>query len=116
MIDSVRDRATFRRLRSQGNRGRSGPIRAIYLPHDGPSVEVAFAIGRKFGSAVHRNRARRRIQAALRDETVIVAPGAYLFSCHTEVMTMPFASLLADVQRCVTACEARALSKGTRAQ
>lgn len=115
MIDSVRDRATFRRLRTQGTRGRSGPIRAIYLPHDGPNVEVAFAIGRKFGSAVHRNRARRRIQAALRDETVLVAPGAYLFSCHPEVMTMPFASLLTDVQRCVDLCQTRSLPKADRA-
>lgn len=115
VIDSVRDRATFRNLRVQGNRGRSGPIRAVYLPHDRSDVLVAFAISRKFGPAVQRNRARRRLRAAVRHDAVTVAPGVYLFSCQREVLTMPFTSLLQNVQRCVASCEARAESKVTHA-
>ncbi|MEZ5341161.1 MAG: ribonuclease P protein component [Acidimicrobiales bacterium] len=107
MIDAVRDQATFRNLRTQGIRGRSGPIRAIFLPHDRPDVLVAFAIGRKFGSAVERNRARRRVQAALRSPGLSLAPGAYLFSMQRETLTMPFESLLADVQNCVDRCASR---------
>ncbi len=108
MIDAVRDQATFRDLRTQGKRGRSGPVRAMFLPHSRSDVLVAFAIGRKFGPAVHRNRARRRVQAVLRSPDLSIAPGAYLFTCQRDVMTMPFDDLSSDVQRCVAACAAKA--------
>lgn len=50
--------------------------------HD-PSIQparVAFAIGRAHGSAVDRNRLRRRLRAALREQASIgaLAPGWYL--------------------------------------
>ena len=64
----VTDRRTFRALREEGHRARGGPLTVTWLPgSDGTPPRVAFAIGRSIGSAVHRNRLRRRMRAAVRD-------------------------------------------------
>lgn len=45
---------------------------------------VAFAIGRRVGSAVARNRLRRRLRAALAE--LELAPGSYLVSAGSEAV------------------------------
>ena len=55
---------------------------------------IAFAVGRKFGTAVDRNRARRRLRAAISvDPTLLLPGGAYLFSVERAAMTIPFPTL-----------------------
>jgi ribonuclease P protein component len=55
---------------------------------------VAYAIGRRFGTAVERNRARRRLRAAIAlDEALLLAGGAYLVAADRSVMTVPFTTL-----------------------
>jgi ribonuclease P protein component len=55
---------------------------------------VAFAVGRRTGSAVQRNRVRRRLRAAIDGCRVDLAPGgAYLFEADQSVVTMPFTEL-----------------------
>jgi ribonuclease P protein component len=55
---------------------------------------VAYAIGRRFGTAVERNRARRRLRAAIAlDEALLLPGGAYLVAAERAVMTLPFATL-----------------------
>jgi ribonuclease P protein component len=41
---------------------------------------VAFAVGRRVGGAVTRNRLRRRLRVLLRDPSLGLHPGAYLVS------------------------------------
>lgn len=76
------------RLRRRGRRARSGPISIRHVPAPAPgSARVAYAISRKVGNAVVRNRVRRRLREIARmlerdgslpagDWLVIVAPGA----------------------------------------
>jgi len=68
LIWRIGDQATFAALR-RAPKGRSGPVTVAYLA---PSVvqdqppAVAFAIGRKVGPAVVRNKLRRRLRAISR--------------------------------------------------
>ena len=65
LIWRVRDRATFEAL-ARARRRRAGPVSLRFLADgsDDPP-QVAYAIGRRFGTAVERNRARRRLRAAV---------------------------------------------------
>src|SRR5216683_8128406 len=66
LIWPVTSRSTFAALR-RGRRVRRGPLTVSFK--DGSPAEpprVAYAIGRKVGSAVERNRLRRRLRAIVR--------------------------------------------------
>jgi ribonuclease P protein component len=59
---------------------------------------VAYAIGRRFGKAVERNRARRRLRAAIALEQALLLPGGtYLVAADRSVMTLPFDTLRGHV-------------------
>jgi len=69
---------------------------ALRCYRDGSTAppRVAFAVGRRAGSAVDRNRVRRRLRAAIDRCRVDLAPGgAYLFEADRSVLTMPFTDL-----------------------
>jgi ribonuclease P protein component len=75
----IRSSATFASLGRTRHRARQGPVWVRWVPPppgSASSPEVAFAIGRKVGGAVVRNRLRRRLRAILR--SLDLAPGAYL--------------------------------------
>lgn len=87
-VGRLTGRRTFRALSRPAGRGRSGPIRAVFVPLvEGPSTpRVGYAIGRRHGGAVQRNRLRRRLREAVRT-AVRAAPerfpgGAYLVSAE----------------------------------
>ena len=63
---------------------------------------IAFAFGRKFGSAVERNRARRRLRAAFeRAWDPEVGPlGAYLLTGRRSVLEAEFDRLVAALRSC----------------
>ena len=69
LIWRIRDRRTFVELRRRGRRARDGCVAVTYLP--APEAEaadpprVAFAVPRRTGPAVVRNRLRRRARAHL---------------------------------------------------
>ena len=67
MIEGLSGRRAFERVRAGGVSARWGPIRVRYCPGPGPVCRFGFATPRSAGSAVTRNRSRRRIQAVLRD-------------------------------------------------
>jgi len=78
LIRPIRSRRSFARLRREGVRVRVDPLWCSHI-HD-PLIrppEVAFAVGRGYGTAVRRNRLRRRIRGAL--QGMRLEPGLYLF-------------------------------------
>ena len=94
LIWRIRDRATFDALAS-GRRRRRGPISMTFLPGD-PSVppRVAYAIGKRVGPAVVRNRVRRRMRAAALAHRAELRPGgAYLFGAAPAAANAPYAEI-----------------------
>lgn len=78
LIDRLRLRRDFERVRREGRSVRSGPISVRFVDDDRVDPpRVAFATPRKVGTAVMRNRVRRRLRAILR--ATELQPGLYLF-------------------------------------
>jgi ribonuclease P protein component len=94
VVDAVRSRRAFSALSSSRARGRSGPLWVVRaeVPAEVPEshgdpVRVAYALGRAVGSAVVRNRVRRRLRAIVRDLDAAgtLAPGLYLIGATPAV-------------------------------
>jgi len=103
----IHRRAVFAGFRHPTGRASRGPLRVRYLSlseAEGESlVNVAYAIGRQFGSAVARNRARRRLRSAARLVAAEAPPGYYLVSCEPEVSRLGFPELVVAMRSAMTA-------------
>ena len=66
-----------------------------FLPDEDGSAEVkvAYAVGRKVGTAVVRNRCRRRLRAIAFELTPELAAGAYLVTVGAEGASLGFQEL-----------------------
>jgi ribonuclease P protein component len=105
LIGRVGDRATFDALRREGRRARRGPVTVVHLPGPG-DVRVAYAIGRKVGPAVVRNRLRRRLRAAVREldrSAGGLAPGAYLVALRPQAAQRTYDQLRHDLDLAIAA-------------
>jgi len=67
---------------------------------------VAYAIPRKAGGAVVRNRLRRRLRAAVDQVVDDMAPGAYLILPDVTAIDMEFNELIDSLRRSVRAAGA----------
>jgi ribonuclease P protein component len=95
-LGRLRERRAFERLTRDGVRTGSETLWCRYLP--APDVvppRAAFAIGRSIGSAVARNRLRRRLRAAL--ESLVGSPplvdGLLLVGARPAALERTFAEL-----------------------
>lgn len=81
---------------------RSGPLALSWVPapHGRPPC-LAFAIGKKVGNAVTRNRLRRRLREAARRPPGL-PPGTYLVRVRPEAVTLTFSELVRHLQRAAT--------------
>ena len=102
----VRDRRTFVTLRAVRSRGRSGPVTITVVPSvDGTPPRLAFAIGKRVGTAVERNRLRRRLRAVVAE--LQPPSGAYLLSAGPGATVLSYAELRTHVSRALDAVVAR---------
>jgi ribonuclease P protein component len=86
----VRGRDAFAALSRHGRRVREGPLTVVHQA--GPDhARVAFAVSRRVGSAVVRNRLRRRLRALWRDLTP--PTGDYLILTTPAAAGVSFAEL-----------------------
>lgn len=91
------DPAVFAALTRSRTRVHEGPVTVSWVPGDpGEPPRVAYAISRRVGGAVVRNRLRRRLRAIV--ATADTAPGAYLVRVTPAAATLPFPELQALVR------------------
>ena len=98
MIGRIHERAVFARLRRDGSFVRSGPLWcSVLLDPTLSRPHVAYALGRPIGSAVSRNRLRRRLREIVATNESSMEPGWYLFGADAPALTLTFAQLSTDV-------------------
>lgn len=102
------DRATFERLRREGARGASGPVSVLWLAEEGHQRRVAYAVGRRVGGAVVRNRIRRRLRAIVAGAAAAeMAPGAWLVRVQPEAAAASFDELERHLRSAVASASRR---------
>jgi ribonuclease P protein component len=84
---------------------RANCARGAREPADVGSIAVAFAVGRRVGPAVVRNRLRRRLRAELTglSRAGTLQPGCYLVSLRPEAATLPGPALLVHLREALAA-------------
>ncbi len=113
MIGPVRDRRTFVALRTMGIRVRRGPLALTFWDEGGEpdGTRVAYAITKRVGGAVERNRLRRRLRAVFADlashEAGSVPAGVLLISAGPEASGRDPEELRNDVKRLLAALDTR---------
>jgi ribonuclease P protein component len=99
----IRDRATFEALRRSGRRARRGPVSVTYAAVGQASEpRVAYAVGRRVGKAVVRNRLRRRLRAVV-GGVAGLEPGAYLVAADPGASGLSYEDLRTKVVTAMTA-------------
>jgi ribonuclease P protein component len=101
-VGRLRGRRAFADLAQRGRTVRSGPLRVRYLAApsdvDDGAARVGYAIGKKAGGAVERNRIRRRLRAAVSTATTPLTSGFYLISADPAIADAAFADLVDAVE------------------
>lgn len=93
----IRDAGTFDALRRRGRRSRRGPVTVTFLADGSTHPRVAYAIGRRVGPAVVRNRLRRRLRGVLQERAAALPAGALLVSAGPEAVALSTEELRAAV-------------------
>ena len=112
VVGRIRRSDTFRALARPQGRGASGPVTVVFSRRTSEPAAfplVGYAVGRRHGGAVARNRLRRRLRAAVRDTAAALPPGAYLVRATTSAT-----SLGADELRRAVAVAARTAAGARR--
>lgn len=75
-------------------------------PDGGTDVRVAYAVGRPVGTAVVRNRVRRRLRAVIREleSEGRLTSGLHLVGARPDIVGLDFADLRAHVTLAVSRC------------
>ena len=100
-LAGISRRRDFASLASSRRRARSGPVRVVHAPRDESpdpvdhGVGVAYGISRAVGTAVVRNRVRRRLRVLMRECRAddLLPAGHYLVSVRPDAVDAEFGEL-----------------------
>ncbi len=102
-VGRITSRAAFAEVQRSRARGASGPVRAVFAPADatapGLFPQVGYAIGRPCGSAVVRNRLRRRARAVVREHASSLPRGAFMVRLDPGAASLSAAEFRSDLAR-----------------
>lgn len=105
-LGRLKRRAEFLRVAGAGRKSVTPGLILQVAPQlrtaspEGHALRVGFTASRKVGIAVERNRARRRLRAAVQQVMVLhAAPGRdYVLIARAGTVRRPFAALLGDLE------------------
>lgn len=101
-LGPVRSDRTFEALRRSSCRGRYGPVSVSFVARpEWSHCEVAYAVNRKVGGAVVRNRLRRRMRAVLAEWVTTLPTGAYVVRSGPDGAALDFDELRTAMTRAV---------------
>ncbi len=101
--ERLRGTAHIQALFEQGKRQEHGSVTALWASEPG-QTRVGFAVSRRLGGGVKRNRARRRMREAYRRARGSIPPGVeVMFIGRSGVADAPFARLVTDMAHVVEA-------------
>jgi ribonuclease P protein component len=101
-IGPIRSHHTHEALRRSSSRGRSGSLTVLFLKQESWSeAEVSYAIGRRVGTAVVRNRLRRRLKAIMSELAPSLLAGAYVVRTGPGSSTLEYGELRVALSRAV---------------
>ena len=113
VVERLKNRADFLRVQEGGRSIKTAAFVFVFMPSELPSVRVGFTASRKLGHSPDRNRARRRLRAAV-DRLMRLNPrfstpqgvDIVLIARH-KVLTCPFNQLEADLRTALSeaACQ-----------
>ena len=105
LIWRVDRRDMFEKLR-QARRCRQGPLTVSWVPGDvAEPPRVAYTVGRRVGSAVVRNRLRRRLRMLIRESAARLRPGAYLIGAGPAALQLSYEDLRRTLLTALTSIE-----------
>jgi len=98
LIGPITRRQEFARLSREGRRRRQGCLWvAAVASSEAGGVRVAFALPRKAGTAVERNRVRRRLRAAITPLEQQIPPGWYLIGVTRPAREISWRDICTDL-------------------
>lgn len=102
LIGRIHERTILDRIAAEGKRVRSGSLWcSVVIDQSVPNANLAYAVGKRSGSAVVRNRIRRRLRAQFAALDSQLPTGYYLVGGAGEVATMKAATLTQQVKELV---------------
>jgi ribonuclease P protein component len=107
----------FRQVYDRGTRHTCACFAAFFLANGGLGRKVGFTTPRALGTAVLRNRIRRRIREAVRLELEFLSPEwSIVFNPRRRSLDCPFPELRAEVNRLFRRCPAALSSRQLQAE
>lgn len=97
---SLKRNKEFRRVYNKGRSTGSRTLVLIHMQAGVPEIRIGFAVGKKIGSAVTRNRVKRRLREAITPLLPEIVPGCRLiFIARSAVTEASFKEIESTVRR-----------------
>lgn len=114
-VGRIRRRSSFRALSRPGGRASHGPVSVAYaaVGEEAGVPLVAYAVGKPVGTAVVRNRVRRRLRAAVSAAAPAWPAGSYLVRAAPGAATATYHELDAALRRAAEDATRRSRRRAT---
>lgn len=97
-LASLSSKKSFAELSELGKRKSSANLSILYRTSSGREIKIAFAIGKKVGKAVVRNKVKRRLKSVVRELSDGIPGGEYLVIAKPGISAKSFAELRGELR------------------